>query len=402
MLFSASSVLALVATPFVPAPLAVALSAVNAAGVTAVAATTTSQAAATQAKSPARKANEFVIRAAQLMLGDGTTVENGLLVVRAGKIVAAGAISAPEGLRVLEHDGYLSPGMIACSAQISAPGESLDSTRPFLEDAQLAWGFDPEQASVRAALEHGITSCVLAPIPNTIAGGRTAVVKTSGGELLDEDAHLALSMQASALGNRTAPTSFGGMTAELSARLEAGEGVWGELNSGERPAFVRVDDRHELARALELAKSFGIKGTLVGPSLAGEVLELFQDSGWSLVLPAYEAAQATGRTLASTVAVSKSALPFGYSLGDPLQFRFPAAAALRAGGDRAAIERGFFRNAAQIALVSDRVGELKPGSDADFVLWSADPLALSSHVESVYVAGRRVYEHAHDTAESGR
>jgi imidazolonepropionase-like amidohydrolase len=52
-------------------------------------------------------------------------------------------------------------------------------------------------------------------------------------------------------------------------------------------------------------------------------------------------------------------------------------------------------NPAEIMGVSDRIGSLKPGSDADFVIWSGDPLDIYQRPEQVYVNGRKVYEYEH-------
>ena len=53
--------------------------------------------------------------------------------------------------------------------------------------------------------------------------------------------------------------------------------------------------------------------------------------------------------------------------------------------------RGLTSDAARLAGVDERVGALEPGKDADFVLWSGDPLNLASRVEAVYVDGELAY-----------
>ena len=350
---------------------------------------------------PQASPQAFAVRADVLVLGDGTRVDNGVLVVRDGKVAAAGAVEVPDGMHVHAHAGFVSPGLVAVSSRLLPSDETIDTTRPFLAEARLVDGFDRHGANVRAALEAGITTAVLAPTPNTVVGGRTGVIKTNG-VVLQEDAHLAISMQASAIRGRSKPTGYSGMVEGLRSRLEAGEGVYGELTSSKRLAFIRVNDRHEITRALELAREHSLRGMLVGPSLAGEVIELFEGSGMALVLPSYGAADASGRTLKSTAAVAQGAVPFGYSLSDPLEFRFPAAAALRAGAEAPAIERGFFANGAALSFAADRVGRLAPGLDADFVLWSGDPLSLTSRVESVFVDGVQEYRRVTDTSESDR
>jgi imidazolonepropionase-like amidohydrolase len=42
--------------------------------------------------------------------------------------------------------------------------------------------------------------------------------------------------------------------------------------------------------------------------------------------------------------------------------------------------------------VADRVGSLAPGKIADVVVWSGDPLEISSQAERVFVRGQEVRE----------
>jgi imidazolonepropionase-like amidohydrolase len=43
--------------------------------------------------------------------------------------------------------------------------------------------------------------------------------------------------------------------------------------------------------------------------------------------------------------------------------------------------------------VSDRIGSLVPGKDADLVIWSGDPFDVMSRAEVAYLGGREVYRY---------
>jgi imidazolonepropionase-like amidohydrolase len=43
--------------------------------------------------------------------------------------------------------------------------------------------------------------------------------------------------------------------------------------------------------------------------------------------------------------------------------------------------------------LDDRVGALAPGRDADFVLWTQDPLELDARASRVFVDGREVFRY---------
>ncbi len=47
---------------------------------------------------------------------------------------------------------------------------------------------------------------------------------------------------------------------------------------------------------------------------------------------------------------------------------------------------------AEIFGVSDRIGSLEPGRDANVVVWSADPFEFSTRVEHVLIRGREIKE----------
>jgi cytosine/adenosine deaminase-related metal-dependent hydrolase len=49
-------------------------------------------------------------------------------------------------------------------------------------------------------------------------------------------------------------------------------------------------------------------------------------------------------------------------------------------------------NGAKLLDLQDRIGSLKPGKDADFLVMSADPLSLYAHVEQTWVEGAKVFD----------
>jgi imidazolonepropionase-like amidohydrolase len=56
-------------------------------------------------------------------------------------------------------------------------------------------------------------------------------------------------------------------------------------------------------------------------------------------------------------------------------------------------------NPAAILKLDDRIGALKPGLDADVVVWSGDPLDVMSRALRVFVDGREVYTYNEDRHE---
>ncbi|MGA7730527.1 MAG: amidohydrolase, partial [Chloroflexia bacterium] len=67
--------------------------------------------------------------------------------------------------------------------------------------------------------------------------------------------------------------------------------------------------------------------------------------------------------------------------------------AVKEGLPRDTALRVLTRNPAEIMGVSDRIGSLAPGKDADIVVWSGDPLDIYQRPMSVYINGEKVYTH---------
>jgi imidazolonepropionase-like amidohydrolase len=65
--------------------------------------------------------------------------------------------------------------------------------------------------------------------------------------------------------------------------------------------------------------------------------------------------------------------------------------AVKDGLDAEAAIRSITVNPAQMLDLDDRVGALKPGLDADLVIWSGDPLDVMSRAMRVFIEGREVY-----------
>jgi imidazolonepropionase-like amidohydrolase len=344
---------------------------------------------------PAAAAPRFAIRAARVHVGDGSVIENGLVVIEGATIVAVGADpAAPEGVVVREHDADLAPGWIALHDQSGADGELVDATRTLMGDARIALAFDATHSDLPRLVSAGITSIVLASPDAELSAGQTAVVKTHGGRTLRDPAHLQLSFSSASLHFDRHPTSYAGAVAELDQRMSEGAPPYGLARSGELPVLLAASEKHEILRAIDFAKRHGVRGALYRAPLAGELAEHVRASGLAVVWRPFDPGVAR-RELDSLVALARAGVPFGFALDAPERhpdsLRVAAAAGIRQGVERDVALRALTSTAATIAGVGDRVGRIAAGLDADLVLWSGDPLDLTSSIRAVYVGGELVH-----------
>jgi len=361
------------------------------------------------------------IRATTIVRADGTRLEGGVLKLEGGRIVSVGT-KVDAGVPLIEHEGVLTPGLIACQSLSGMGGEANDSTRSILPEARLVYGFNPTHSDFQKALEAGITTMVLPPDGRNVAGGLTAVVKTEG-SVISSSGHLALSFSEKALGVRLGqsfsffgavedggientqgsssgsrlPTSYAGLVAELDKRFESQKGVFQQAKTGQLPCYFEAWERHEVLRALAFAKRHDLKGALRGAPLASTpaLVAAFKDAGLGCVLGPFAIGQSRP-SLTSFARLAEAGVPLAFGLDAPMEspigLRLSAAMALSAGADAASVAKALTIDAARIAGVDARVGSLEPGKDADFCLWSGEPWNLTSRLDAVYIEGRLVHE----------
>jgi hypothetical protein len=337
------------------------------------------------------RGGEFALRAEHVLLADGRIVDEGFVVVEDGRIRDVGrGVDVPEDAALVEHRGWLSTGLVVCGTQAGLEGGTFDPARPLLPDAHAAdalWAGSPDLARL---LEAGVTTAVIAPAAGDVASGFSAVVKTRGGRVLEREAHFVVGLSTSALRDNREPTSYSWAMETLARELERPQGAWAKLASGQVPALLRAWPRHEIARQVGFATEHGLRGALWGAPLAGELAEVIEPSGLAVVFDSFGAGTET-RAIEAVLALADAGVPFAFGSASPAEsgaaLRLSAALCVRAGLARQNAWRALTLDAARIAGVEDRVGRLERGADADLVLWSGDPLELSSAVEVVYVDG---------------
>lgn len=339
-------------------------------------------------------AKPVAIRADVIWLGQGRTVEKGVLLLSQGRIAEVGTnVDVPAGVEIVEHKGVITAGMIALHGYNGAPSEMRDDTRSALPDAKVGAAFDPNHYDFEDARAAGITTLVLTPPAEGIAPGVTAVVKSFGHSVVNDEAHLSLVFTASGLTSNREPTSLSGAVTMLDALFAKPTGAIERAADGKLPCLFEATTRPDVLRVIEFAKQHELKGAIHGVALAGELASEINAAKLAVIVPTIGVG-GDRRALKSVVALAKEAVPFGFGLDapwrNPADLRLSAALCVREGLDRKTAWNALTSEAAQIAGVADRVGRIERGLDADIVLWSGDPLDLGSRVVAVYVNGARV------------
>ncbi len=331
------------------------------------------------------------IRADTVWLGDGKVLQKGIVILSEGHITDVGTdIDVPAGMGTIDHKGTLTAGLVALHGFSGAPGKLHDDTRPELPGAKVASSFDASHPDFEDARQAGITTLVLTPEPEGVAPGVAAVVKSSGGTIVSDEALLTLVFTPDGLSPAHAPTSTAGAMAMMEQMFQSKPGIVERAAEGKLPCLFEAGSKPDIARALDFAHAHELRGALYGVPLAGEMSEEIKAGGLDVIVPALGVGTER-RALKAVNELHKKGVRFGFGLDSPFNhpaaMRLSAAMCVREGLDPQAAWNALTADAARIVGADDRVGRIERGLDADVVLWSGNPLDLGSRVEAVYIGG---------------
>lgn len=390
------------------------------------------------AASPAT-AQDMVITNARVVLGDGSEpIENGTVVVRAGKVVAAGAqVAIPADIPAMDAGGgWVTPGLFATVTtlgiwDVGAVGQSNDQRAggsPFSASIETAPIINPSSQHVLVHRAAGITRAATSTLPS-------ASIFSGQGAIMDLDGDTSPVMQANAfqmvdLGERGAGIAGGSRAAthalfRAALREAAALGadmprtppieVDGEVLlspfdaealrpvvSGEQPLYVHVRRASDILATLALREEFAdLDIVLVGASEGWLVAEEIAQAGVPVIADGLEDLPESFAQLAATqsnigrmkragvrVAINAAGLNHARRLpqiaGNLVALnKVPGASGLSWGEAFAAISSV----PAQISGLGDTAGVLKAGAFGDIVIWDGDPLEVGSIPTSVYIGG---------------
>lgn len=179
-----------------------------------------------------------------------------------------------------------------------------------------------------------------------------------------------------------------------------------ELMEGRYTAFFHCGDALDVAHALDVAREEGIlaKTVLVLDQDCWKAADLIAEAGVPVVLEGSlvdtQRDPVTGEeieTFAPSVLQAKG-VRFALSSEDPVlrDPAYQAALAIGHGLDRAVALDAVTRIPAEILGLGEEVGSLEKGKLGNVLLYSGDPLSVTSWVEHVILEGRPVYERSKD------
>ena len=187
----------------------------------------------------------------------------------------------------------------------------------------------------------------------------------------------------------------------------AGALTLAELEAVGRAAVLipspNVAENHQYYNAMELQKAGAAvvieEKDLTGEALVATVADLLAEEHVPVVSGPYmtdrSKPEIKNLTDEAPGILAKAGIPTAITVDHPeIPLRLlPVAVmlAVRAGMDKTDALRAVTAVPAKIAGLSDRIGSLRAGLDADCVLWSGDPLDIATQVKAVFVNGTPEY-----------
>jgi imidazolonepropionase-like amidohydrolase len=373
------------------------------------------------AQSAPGEAPTLAIRAETLLPVATGPIKNGVILIRAGRIVAIGAnLPIPPGTRVIRAKVAM-PGLVDAHSYLGCYYETDEGIDAVTPDLRIRDTFDPHTPLLRQAVRAGITTvCVMPGNRNAIAGQASLYKLGTEPQMLRDYAGQKFSISTDATNPQRNPTSRAGVVELVRSALDgAAKGsavsstsqtrlmvgfptTLSERNralsavlKGQAPAWIHAPTADDAENALQLMDAYHLQGCLLHANEAAPVADQLRARKIPVVLGPLRFTDSE-RVLANAGRLARAGVKIAFCtdapLTDPASLRQSALLAVRYGLRPEAALRALTLDAAGILGVAGRTGSLEVGKDADVLLLSGDPLNLTSRVEAVVSMGKIVYE----------
>ena len=412
-----------------------------------------------QSQAPA-SAGTWALTNARIETVTKGTIEKGTIVIRDGIIEAVGANVTPPGdARVVDLTGRtVYPGFIDLTSSMGLPtppqpqggfgggggggggGQNAAPARNVgLEPGRvIATEVAPAAADVRAARDAGVTTALVAPSRGAFRGLSALIpMRDDSSARYIVKAPVGMHMGFQGVAGRYPATLLGVIAYErqelydaqrhglLMDRYKAGQrGVArpsynADLDAlvpvvrGQLPAFFAASNENEIRRAVDIAKEFDLRLTIVGATEAFRALDAVKTARPLVVSVDFpQAVEVTGwayrgavrRELndsatrdasvkklveANAATLNKAGVKFALASGalKPNDFIANVRKAIAAGLPREVAVEALTIRAAEIAGVGDQLGSIEAGKIADLVVADGPPLGDNTRLRTVFVDG---------------
>ncbi len=384
---------------------------------------------------------------ATIHTAEGPKLESGVLVIAEGKIVAVGGPETPipAGAQIIDATGKtIIPGLVDTHSHIgiypkpsipahSDGNEGSGAVQSGLRALDAIWPDDP---GIRMALAGGVTTANIMPGSGNVIGGQTLYVKLRGRTIEEMRLIPGMVLGGLKMANGENPKSFNfgrdkkpPATRMKLAALQRAEFVkareyqrkWNDYNknkTGPEPerdpameALVEVLERKrtvhfhchradDLLTAIRLAKEFDFEIVLQHATEGYRVADVLAANKIPVSLTLIDSPGGKLETMGlleeNAAILTKAGVKVAINTDDFItESRFflrTGAIAVRGGMSEDEALKSLTIHPASMMHLEHRLGSLKAGKDADFVLLSGSPFSVYTHVLQTYIDGKLVFD----------
>jgi imidazolonepropionase-like amidohydrolase len=399
-----------------------------------------------QAQTPSATA-VYAIKGAKIFTLAGAPIDNGVVVIRDGKIVAVGAdVAVPDGAQVIDASGLqVYPGMFDPVTQVGleevpAVKATVDTveTGEFNPDVTAATAFNADSAHVDVTRAAGITEVLTVPGSlggfgggGGVIGGNASAVNLGGWNIndmvIERHAAMEITWPSISTGSFDLTTftfrqlPFDEAKKQYQKRVDALSDLFDQARhyaqamqsgasdfkrdlqlealapvmQGKEPLLVVAFSARDIRNAVEFCQKQNVRIILAGANEAWKTIDLLKKDnvpvivGPVLSMPQsdddpYDAAYAMpGQLYNAGIKIAFASFNTSFSRRLP-QY---AGTAVGYGLPRDEALKAVTVNAAQMLGLND-IGTIEPGKVANIVVTDGDLLELSTHVKYLFIQGQ--------------
>jgi imidazolonepropionase-like amidohydrolase len=389
----------------------------------------------------------YAIKGAKIFTLAGPPIENGVVVIRDGKIAEVGAnVSVPDGAQVIDASGLqVYPGMFDPVTQmgleeVEAVKATVDTeeTGEFNPDVTAATAFNADSAHVDVTRAGGITEVLTVPGSlagfgggGSVIGGNASAVNLGGWNIndmvIERNAAMELTWPSIASGSLDLTsmsfrqTPFDEATKQYARKIDAISDLFDQARhyaqamqsgatdfkrdlklealarvvQGKEPLLVVASQARDIRNAVEFCQKQNVHMILAGANEAWKTIDLLkQDNVPVIIGPVLSMPQAeddpydADYALAAQLHAAGVKIAFA-SFNTSFSRRLPqyAGTAVGYGLPQEEALKAVTVNAAQMLGIND-LGTIEPGKVGNIVVTDGDLLELRTHVKYLFIQGQ--------------
>jgi imidazolonepropionase-like amidohydrolase len=388
-------------------------------------------------------AQDIAVRGGIIYPVTGAPIENGVVIVRDGKIAAVGTadrVRIPDGVEVIDA-AVVTPGLIDAHSVVGLAGylnqpddqDQIEHSEAIQPELRAIDAYNAREPLIAWLRSFGITTVHTGHAPGEVISGQTMIAKTTGNTVADS-VMVPLAMVAATLGEgavvedgngRKSPGNRSKAVAMLRAELvkarayadKKGTEASGDdeekeppsrdlrldalaaVLAGEIPLLVTAHRHNDIMTALRVQEEFGFRLVLDGAAEAHQLLDELKAAGIPVLIHAPMArayAERENMSFTTPAKLAEEQIPFAFQSGfedyvpKTRVVLFEAAIAVKHGLPFERALAGLTIEAAKILGVEDRVGSIEVGKDGDLALYDGDPFEYTSHAVGTIIDGVQV------------